>query len=159
LIGGLKFASKDIITSLRETVWALKKESYTAEDCLVRIRNFIQPFTRYYEHIHFRVIGEAPQDRVLHYTKALNLVRIVQEAISNSIKHAHPSSIQVISSVTGDEWKLVITDDGKGFDHAVARKTEEGNGLLNMQHRAAEAGFDLKLETSMDMGTTITIIV
>jgi signal transduction histidine kinase len=159
LIGGLKFASKDIITSLRETVWALKKESYTAEDCLVRIRNFIQPFTRYYEHIHFRVIGEAPAERVLHYTKALNLVRIVQEAISNSIKHAHPASIQVTSTVTGDEWKLVITDNGKGFDLADARKTEQGNGLLNMEHRATEAGFDLTLETILGAGTTITIIV
>jgi signal transduction histidine kinase len=159
LIGGLKFASKDIITSLRETVWALKKESYTAEDCLVRIRNFIQPFTRYYEHIHFRVIGEAPADHILHYTKALNLVRIVQEAISNSIKHASPSSIQVTSSVNNDQWKLVIVDDGKGFDQAAARKTEQGNGLHNMEHRAAETGFDLTLETKPGSGTIITIVV
>ena len=59
----LKFASKDIITSLRETIWALKKDNYTAEDCLLRIKNFIQPFARYYPHIKFTVEGEAPAEK------------------------------------------------------------------------------------------------
>ena len=88
IISDLKFASKDIITSLRETVWALKKESYSAADCLVRIRNFVQPLTRYYRHIEFKIEGDAPSNVFYNYSKALNIVRIVQEAIANSIKHA-----------------------------------------------------------------------
>lgn len=89
----LKFASKDIITALRETIWALKKDNFSAEDCLVRIRNFIQPFNRYYTHIQFRVEGEAPPRLILHYTRSLHLVRIIQEAVTNSIKYSNASNI------------------------------------------------------------------
>lgn len=159
LIGDLKFASKDIITSLRETVWALKKETYTAEDCLVRIRNFIQPFAKYYSHIHFRVEGETPAGMELHYTKALNLVRIMQEAISNSIKHANPENITVSSFLMTDKWKLTIADDGKGFDYHSMKEQEQGNGLNNIEHRAAESGFALNIQTEEKKGTVITIIV
>jgi signal transduction histidine kinase len=157
LMKDLKFASKDIITSLRETVWALNKESYTAEDCLLRIRNFIQPFSRYYSHINFTIEGEAPDAMQFHYTKALNLVRIIQEAVSNAIKHAEAKNISVRSSSDGDKWKLTVSDDGKGFDYNAAKKMEAGNGLTNMQRRASDSGFDFIPESSESRGTTITV--
>jgi len=159
LISDLKFASKDIITSLRETVWALKKEQYTAEDCLVRVRNFLQPFTRYYSHIHFKILGEAPPDMNLHYTKALNLVRIVQESVSNSIKHASPQNIIITSQPFENHWKLSIADDGRGFDFQSLKKQERGNGLDNIEHRAAESGFNLNIQTKENNGTIIIIII
>lgn len=159
LIDDLKFASKDIITALRETVWALKKEEYTAEDCLVRIRNFIQPFAKYYSHIQFTVNGEAPAGLKLHYTKALNLVRIVQEAVSNSIKHAHPSAINVSADIQEGKWWLTVTDNGKGFNYTTLKEDEWGNGLTNMEHRAAESGFEIRIESLTQQGTTITITV
>lgn len=159
LIGDLKFASKDIITSLRETVWALKKENYTAEETFVRIRNFIQPLTRYYSHIHFRIDGEAPADVELPYSRALNLVRIVQEAVTNSIKHANPGDIIVSSKIEENKWLIRITDNGKGFDLATAKKAEEGNGLNNMQQRAAASGFTFTTDSTTNKGTTVSIIV
>jgi signal transduction histidine kinase len=159
LIGDLKFASKDIITSLRETVWALKKEIYTAEDCLVRVKNFIQPLAKYYSHISFRIEGETPTDMDLHYTKALNLVRIMQEAVSNSIKHASSSSIIVTSVQTENKWKLTVADDGKGFNYASMKEDERGNGLNNMEQRAAASGFQIGIHSKENNGTEITIIV
>lgn len=158
LIGDLKFASKDIITSLRETVWAFKKEQYAAEECLVRIRNFIQPFTRYYQQIHFNIEGEAPADLMLHYTKALNVVRIVQEAVTNSIKHSGASVVHITSAATvGNKWSLSVQDNGAGFAVAELKDSERGNGLYNMQQRSAEAGFDLTIHSLPGKGTTITI--
>ena len=43
--------------------------------------------------LNFHVEGEAPADKELHYTKALNVVRIVQEAVTNAIKHASPKTL------------------------------------------------------------------
>ena len=159
LIGDLKYASKDIITSLRETVWALKKERYTAEECFVRIRNFIQPLTRYYSQIHFKTEGEPSPDMELPYTKALNIVRIVQEAVSNSIKHAQPANIIITSFFTNNRWSIKVSDDGMGFDYIKVKQLEQGNGLNNMQQRAAESGFEFSTESNENTGTTITIIV
>lgn len=160
IIGGLKFASKDIITSLRETVWALKKENYSAEDCLVRIRNFIQPLSRYYSHINFVMEGDAPGEISFHYTKALALVRIVQESTANSIKHAAAKNILISSKVNADEkWHIMVQDDGKGFNFSAIRAVSEGNGLNNMQQRAAAAGFYYDIETEEGKGTTINLII
>lgn len=159
LIGDLKFASKDIITSLRETVWALKKESYTAEDCMVRVKNFIQPFTKYYSHIHFRVEGEPPVKMEFHYTKALNMVRIIQEAVSNSIKHSGASNIIISNQTDDNRWKVIISDDGKGFDYSSMKEKERGNGLNNIEHRVVESGFELVINSNENKGTEITIII
>jgi hypothetical protein len=159
LMSDLKFASKDIITSLRETVWALKKETYTGEECLLRIKNFVQPLARYYSHIHFKIEGEAPTYVQFHYTKALNLVRIIQEAVSNSIKHAHANNIIVTSSMAQSKWKLTIQDDGNGFNYQAAKLEETGNGLTNMQKRADDAGFNFTIESVVGNCTKITVLV
>ena len=160
LIADLKFASKDIITSLRETVWAFKKEQYTADECLLRIRNFVLPLSRYYQQIHFIIEGEAPVDKILHYTRALNIVRIVQEAVTNSIKHSGASTIQIISAATADnKWDLTIQDNGAGFSVNELKESEKGNGLHNMEHRAAEAGFQFSVQSAPHNGTTINIMI
>ena len=154
----LKFASKDIITSLRETVWALNRETYSAEDCFLRIRNFIQPLSRYYQHISFHITGKVPEGKILHYTKALNLVRLVQEAVSNSIKHAEASNITIHSEPQDDHWKISIGDDGAGFDYEMAKKLESGNGLSNMYRRATEGSFNFTIQSNEGQGTIITIV-
>jgi signal transduction histidine kinase len=160
LIGDIKFASKDIITSLRETVWALKKETYTAEECFVRIKNFIQPLSRYYSHIHFINEGTAPDNMQLHYTKALALVRIVQEATANAIKHSGAKNISIHSTAGEDNrWVITVTDDGRGFNYKEARTGDAGNGLTNMENRAAEANFGYKIDPGNGTGTVITLII
>ncbi|MBU9935799.1 MAG: hypothetical protein KTQ13_04045 [Ferruginibacter sp.] len=156
LMNDLKFASKDIITSLRETIWALKKDNYTAEDCMLRIKNFIQPLARYYSNIRFTVEGKVPVAKQLHYSKALNAVRIVQEAVTNAIKHASPSSIKVTSRETAGRWILEIINDGKGFDYPAMKATEQGNGLQNMEQRASDSGFKISIGSG-EHGTRIEI--
>jgi signal transduction histidine kinase len=158
LMQDLKFASKDIITSLRETVWALKKDQYSSEDCLVRIRNFVQPLAKYYSNINLKIEVVAPDDLNFHYTKALNLIRIIQEAISNSIKHAKAKNIEIKSSMENGKWTLRVIDDGIGFDYGVEKENESGNGLVNMERRAIDSGFQLEIKTGKNLHTCITII-
>jgi signal transduction histidine kinase len=156
LMNELKFASKDIITSLRETVWALKKDHYTAEDCWMRIMNFVQALSRYYPALQFKISGDAPEKRALHHTTALNAVRIIQESVTNAIKHARATTIHISSTITAGKWMLTVKDDGKGFDHDVVNET--GNGMNNMKQRAAESGFGITV-SSGNTGTSISIII
>ena len=157
MVKDVKFASKSIITSLREAVWALKKDAYSAEECLIRVRNFIQPLSKHYSAIQFSVTGEAPE-QMLHSTDALNLVRIIQEAVTNSIKHANPSTIQVISSIAGAQWKIEIHDDGRGFSTSTPVQGR-GNGLFNMRQRAKDSNFSLSLTSAPQDGTSVVIII
>jgi signal transduction histidine kinase len=73
--------------------------------------------------------------------EALHLFRIMQEALQNTIKHAGPQNILVMVEST-EAIRFTIKDDGVGFDEY---NIVNGNGLLNMQHRAKEAGYELKL--------------
>jgi signal transduction histidine kinase len=159
LMDDLKFASKDIITSLRETIWALKKDNYTAEDCFFRIKNFMQSLSRYYPGIQFITEGDAPSDKDLHYAKALNVVRVVQEAVTNAIKHASASTIKITSREKEGSWLLEVINDGKGFIYEEKEKEGSGNGLANMKQRARESGFDMNIESGENTGTKITILV
>ncbi len=159
LIKELKFASKDIITTLRETIWALNKENYSAEDCLLRIRNFIQTMNRFYPDIHMVVSGTAPGNKNFHSKDAFNLVRIVQEAITNSIKHSNCSNIILHSGGSDKEWMLTVKDDGKGFNVEDESAGEHGNGLGNMQQRARESGFQLQINSGPGTGAQVTLTI
>lgn len=159
LMNDLKFASKDIITSLRETVWALKKDSYTAEECLLRMKNFMQALARYYPHIQFKTEGEAPSEKILHHTKALHVVRIVQEAVTNAVKHAAAKAISLSSKTENDRWELTVLDDGKGFDYKEIKEKELGNGLINMNKRATESEIEFTINSEQDRGTKMTMLI
>ncbi len=158
LIKDLRFVSKEIITSLRENIWALKKTQYTAGECMQRITNFMQALGKYYPHIHFEVHGQVPDQQTLHYSVALHVVRIAQEALANAIKHAAATNIDIHSNYTASEWVITIADNGQGFNLAYAEDNATGNGLYNMRHRALSAGIVLNINTN-EMGTKVTLSI
>lgn len=84
----------------------------------------------------------------------LNLLRIVQEALSNALRHAQASNIGIAAVFDRERslLTLTITDDGKGY-----RDDERaGQGLANMRHRAHKAGasFDISAQA---VGTRVTL--
>lgn len=86
------------------------------------------------------------------------LLRITQEFIQNSIKHANCKNI-FINLSTSEEvlWELNIKDDGIGFDRS--RITSNGIGLTNMKNRAEIIGAHFSLESLKNKGTSINIIL
>lgn len=156
VIEDLKFASKDIILSLRETIWAFKKESYSSQECMLRIRNFIQTLHRYYENINIHINENHESEKTLSYSRALDLVRLVQEAVTNSLKHAKPKNIMVTSTIDKDKWIVEVKDDGMGFDVV---RVNLGNGLDNMKKRAVKSGFEFSLFSKVGEGTRVTLVI
>jgi two-component system sensor histidine kinase UhpB len=84
--------------------------------------------------------------------------RIAQEAINNATRHAGPRNVTVTVDAGGELLRLVIQDDGAGFDEAAARaRALKGGslGLISMEERAELAGGRLHLQTVPGVGTTI----
>src|SRR5690606_35915996 len=123
------------------------------------IRNFIQALSRYYPHIHFAVEGDAPVHKTLHHSQALNVVRMAQEIVTNSIKHSTASKIYLKNSERNERWVITFADDGKGFDEAVLKSDSKGDGLNNLRKRATESGFEFVIIAEPGNGTTINISV
>ena len=84
----------------------------------------------------------------------ITVYRIVQELVSNVLKHAQARELSI--SVTRETGRLsvMVTDDGKGFDPAVAGK---GIGLQNVRSRAATLGATVQLDSAPGKGSTVSV--
>ena len=90
------------------------------------------------------------------------IFRILQEAVNNAVKHAHPDRIKVNLGIgnAGETLEFSIEDDGKGFDPAdLARPVvvAKGLGLQSMRERAELSGAHFDLESARGMGTRIRV--
>ena len=81
------------------------------------------------------------------------LYRIVQESLTNVVKHARARRISILLARRNGAIKAVIEDDGQGFDPAASPSA--GFGLVGMRERLALLGGRLEVESSGDTGTTI----
>ncbi|HZQ88665.1 MAG TPA: GAF domain-containing sensor histidine kinase [Gaiellaceae bacterium] len=80
------------------------------------------------------------------------LYRIVQESLTNVVKHARASHVSIVLGRKGASVTAIIEDDGVGFDPARAR--EDGLGLIGMRERVALVGGRLTVESRPGAGTT-----
>jgi signal transduction histidine kinase len=80
------------------------------------------------------------------------LFRIVQEALTNVVKHADATHVSVLLARRPGAVAVVVEDDGRGYDLAQA---SEGIGLLGMHERVELIGGRLSLESSPGSGTTV----
>ena len=105
-------------------------------------------------HVHWRM-DNFPQDLVLPPEAALHVLRIVQEAINNTVKYAQANAIDLVcvSQPGADPVSLVVRDDGCGFAIEGAKL---GNGLSGMKRRASAARVALELQSS-PTGTAVRI--
>jgi signal transduction histidine kinase len=85
------------------------------------------------------------------------VLRVVQEALANAVKHARPSRVVLRARDAGSgRAVLSISDDGAGFDPARAAE-RHGMGLDLMRERVTELGGQLQLESTPGEGTTVRI--
>lgn len=86
------------------------------------------------------------------------LLRILQEGLTNVRKHAHAQMVRVDFQIKGSLSELVIEDDGDGFDYQV--KQDSGHyGLRIMRERAERLGGTFDIETAPGKGTKITALL
>jgi signal transduction histidine kinase len=86
----------------------------------------------------------------------LALYRIVQEQTRNIVKHSQARNVEISLDCTCDQLRLLISDDGKGFDRA---KTRRGVGLNGIYERAALFNGKAQLRTVPGNGCTLIITI
>ena len=89
------------------------------------------------------------------------LYRIVQEALTNAVRHARPRRIAVEVRETGTQIRAVVRDDGHGFDAAaaLARRGDRGLGLIGIRERAAALGGTVEIRSTPDHGTELSVVI
>jgi signal transduction histidine kinase len=85
------------------------------------------------------------------------LYRIVQEALTNIVKHAQAEQVSIVVTQKAGSIGAIIEDDGRGFDPK--RDVDGGIGILGMRERVALLDGSLTIESSRDAGTTLVVEV
>lgn len=150
-------SSVEVITALRETIWALNKEAVLLEDFFDRLKSFAQKQSALSPETEVQFKEAIDNETVtLSPTEALNLFRICQEAITNALKYSNASIIEIEMKTHQNKFILTISDNGSGFDSNKIN-TNLHYGIENMKHRAIEINCELLIESKKNEGTTITI--
>jgi signal transduction histidine kinase len=153
----------DAIVSLEEAISELKNISYSLKPKLleelglgVSISNLVNR-TTYHSGVksEFQVVGKEVR---IENKLEITVFRVVQEALNNMIKYSNASNFSVQVIFEPLHLKLIIADDGTGFDFKEVikkRGNEKGMGLFNMMERIEALGGIFKVESSSDTGTLI----
>jgi two-component system sensor histidine kinase DegS len=152
--------------SLRSELQELKA---TAEESIEELRRNLQMMREDFEltqglEDYVKTFGDRTQmdlrfertglPRKLSPDAQLALFRILQECLSNAVKHAAPKQVQVKLDYDLDRVHLIVRDDGKGFD---PKQTPRGHyGLLNMHERAMKLGGTLIVDSAPGNGTRVS---
>jgi signal transduction histidine kinase len=97
-------------------------------------------------------------DQRLHPPVETTFYRVIQEALTNVIKHSQASRVSVLLDYRRDSVLAIVEDNGKGFDVGKVMNSINSSGrlgLLGMQERAALVGAKFNIESTPDAGTTV----
>ena len=97
-------------------------------------------------------------DQYLDEDAKLVLYRVIQEALSNVVRHSGASSVNVTIQVDGAFIVAVVKDDGKGFDHR-AIAGAGGLGLVGMKERAASTSGTVRVDSRPGHGTRVRLSI
>lgn len=88
--------------------------------------------------------------------EALQVLRCVQEALTNVLKHAGARTVRIATTVRDGEVRVAISDDGQGFDPA---QVTGGRGLRHLRERAAQWGGRAELHSTPGEGTAVWLML
>ncbi|MBB4845257.1 signal transduction histidine kinase [Paucibacter oligotrophus] len=99
-------------------------------------------------------VQDLPPLEWLEPPDALHVLRLMQEALSNVLKHARASRVRMVTRHHGSYVEIRVEDDGEGFDINTAQR---GRGLKSQQRRSQRLGGSLRIDSSPGAGTRLSL--
>ncbi len=149
----LKELSREAWEEMRALVFELRSPDLETDGLVETLRKHIDIIRRVRAvQIDVTVTGE----RRLAANIEREMFRIAQEALNNALNHADASRIDVAVEIAGDTLRVVVRDDGRGFDAKSAQARSKRLGLTSMRERAAALGGTVGIESHAGAGTIVT---
>lgn len=157
-LGNLENAARNLFSDVREAILGLKMAGNAHNGLIHAVQEYVSEFAR---------LSGIPCDFMAETERlpeqfpaetALNLFRIIQEALNNVRKHAQATHVLVQFVEVTDGLEIIIADNGVGFTYPVEpSKRSKGLGLGHIQDRVMEIGARLEIQTQPNVGTTLSI--
>ena len=146
-------------TDVRDYLLAAKSVFAADRTFFPALREHLQRFTRQYGLPVELTVPPELEEHGLAPAVEVQLLRIIQEALSNVRKHACAKHARVCFSVAGQRLRVAISDDGCGFDPAPLVSAGGGYGLRAMRERAEALSGSLTVSSGPGQGTEVVVLL
>ena len=134
--------------------WELRPAVLDHLGLAAALPRFVQEWSQ-----HYRIQGECRLSGFragdLSKDGETTFYRIAQEALNNVLKHAHAHRVDVVLETRDAQVRLLVADDGVGFESAGSPAAVGGFGVFSMRERAALIGATVEIESTVGQGTTV----
>lgn len=149
----LSGAAREVYTEVREGILALRTAPTPGQSMPKALLNFVN---RWQEQAGIEVDASIDLSIDLPPAVELQLLRVVQEALSNVRKHSGAKSVMVHMRRKESTVEALVSDDGIGFDPAALHRTGRPRfGLAIMRERAESVGGQLMIDSEPGLGTKV----
>lgn len=142
--------------ALDDIIWSVNSKNDTLEEMLVRMRRFAaELFDHTSTRCHLQLQPDAAGKR-LTMEQRRDLYLVYKESLNNIYKHAAAQTVWVELSMVDHSVRMLIRDDGKGFDTGI---TTERNGLNNLKTRVEKWKGKINIHSQQGKGSDIEIVM
>ena len=152
----IKDNSGNIMERMSDIVWAINPVNDSFDKVILRMKELaaemLEPAGINY---YFNEEGSLDKTQ-LNLEQRKDIYLVFKEAINNAVKYSKATEVNIVLQKKNDSLKMIIMDNGEGFN---AEAGYPGNGLKNMQSRAATMNAVLRIDSIKGTGTTIALEV
>lgn len=150
-INALSEFSENSISELKNTIWALNSQELNLDELKLKMLNFISRASESMEDVQFHFRFNIISNCSMSSKQAINVFRVFQEILNNSIKYAKSRDIFIEINQFEKSLTMKISDNGIGFNFEEAKK--KSFGISNIINRISELNGILHVETGEGKGT------
>ncbi|NOS81181.1 MAG: PAS domain S-box protein [Nitrospira sp.] len=143
-----------VMGEIRSFIAGLGSDLLKGKDISAVLHQMLAPLTEN-QPTRVRLAVEGRAAKALSTEQALHLLRVIQESVSNCIKHGHAREARVSLKLLKQGVRLSIRDNGRGFNPDTAKGA--GHGLSNMAARAQKIGGRFSVSSKPNEGTSIVL--
>ncbi len=152
-------ASREMIDKMSDIVWAVSPQNDNFENIILHMRAFGGELLAGKDiALHFKS-DSGLNSIMLPMEKRKSFFLVYKEALNNAYKYSGAKNVKVEISKTNHSLMLIVEDDGVGFNRNEDRLKTGGNGLKNMNTRAAELNGSISIASEPGHGTKVMLMV
>jgi len=148
--------ARQALAQLREVVTGMRTSDFRRDGLVAAIRSDVALLDRVHNaDVSFQFSGDLRVDDVVEH----EIYRVVQEALTNALRHAEADEVVVGLTAGSDATVVEISDDGSGFDPNTEGIRSRRLGLTSMEERATAVGGTIEIDSGPGTGTTVRLRV
>ncbi len=154
----LSQAARKVYQDVREGILALRSQMGSGRSFREVLEEYVSEYRQQLRRPVEMRWEVSPEELDLSPLQEVQVLRIIQEALTNVRKHAEANSVQVTFGARDGALEIRVTDDGKGFNPLAIKRGEWPHlGLQTMQERAEAIGGTFEIDSSPGKGTTVRV--